>query len=327
MRALVLSEFGSPTTAPRLVDVDAVEPRPGQVAVAMEASPINPSDLLLIRGHYGHRPQLPAVLGSEGVGRIDAVGEGVDTGRIGQRVLIIPTLKHATWQDRIVVDEPDIFPVDGAADVLQLAMLGVNPHTADLLLSQFVDLQPGAWVGQTGGSSAVGRYVIALAKLAGYRTVSVVRRADVVAELKEHGADSVLVDGPDLADQLKSVLGKDRISLLLDATAGDVVAQLASWLVPGGTIVSYGGTSGAPMTIRPGDLIFRDLTIQGFWQKRVLDTAEREQALAAYARLGDLVATGTLSVPVAATYPIDQFDRALTHATRPDRIGKVIFTW
>lgn len=327
MRRLVLSEFGDPTQAPRLAEVPAPEPQPGQVVVAMEASPINPSDLLLIRGFYGHRPELPTILGSEGVGRIEAVGDGVNVGRIGQRVLVIPTLKHGTWQDSLVADEADVFEIDGEADPTQLSMLGVNPHTADLLLRHFVSLEPGDWVAQTGGSSAVGRYVIALAKQAGYRTLSVVRRPEVAAELQLLGADAVVVDGPDLPDQLKQVLGKERVSLMLDATAGPVVAQLAPWLVHGGTVVSYGGTSGAPVTVRPGDLIFRDLTVRGFWQKRLLDVIPREEVLESYRRLGAMVAAGTLVVPVAATYSIDDFAAALMHATSPERIGKVLFTW
>lgn len=327
MKSLQLPAFGQPTTAPELLESEAPEPGAGQVLVALEAAPINPSDLLLIRGHYGHRPALPATLGTEGVGRIVAVGADVASARIGERVLIVPTLKVGTWQDRIAVDADDAFAVDPAADPVQLAMLGVNPMTADLLIRSFVDLRPGAWIGQTGGNSAVGRYVIALAKRAGLRTLSVVRRPEVAAELLESGADAVVVGGPDLRAQLKHALGDERLELLLDGTAGDVVADLAPWLVHGGTLVSYGGTSGAPVVLRPGDLIFRDLRIRGFWQKHWLDTAPRHEVAAIYTRLAALVTDGTLRVPIAATYPLEKYQDALDHATRADRVGKVLFTW
>lgn len=327
MKTLQMRAFGKPTTAPELIESEAPEPGSGQLLVALEAAPINPSDLLLIRGRYGHRPALPAALGTEGVGRIVAVGPAVDPVRIGERVLIIPTMKHATWQDQVVIDEGDAVPVDPEVDVLQLAMLGINPMTADLLLRSFVDLPPGAWVGQTGGNSAVGRYVIALAKRAGYRTLSVVRRPEVAAELLELGADAVVVSGPDLGEQLKQALGDERISLLLDSIAGDVITELASWLVHGGTLVSYGGMSGAPVVVSPPDVIFRDLTVRGFWQKHWLDTAPRDEIIAAYARLAPLVADGTLRAPVAATYPLEKFQDALVHATQPDGAGKVLFAW
>src|SRR5207249_1436963 len=129
------------------------------------------------------------------------------------------------------------------------------------LLRRFVDLPPGAWVGQTGGSSAVGRYVIALAKQAGYRTLYVVRRPEVAAELVELGADAVVVSGPDLGEQLDKALGDERISLLLEPIAGDVITELASRLVQGGTLVSYGGMSGAPVVVSPADLIIRDVQV------------------------------------------------------------------
>jgi len=327
MKTLHLPTFGKPTVAPELIESPAPEPGPGQVLVALEAAPINPSDLLLIRGWYGHRPSLPAVLGTEGVGRVIAVGQDVDPARTGERVLILPTLNHGTWQDQVAIDERDAIPVDPAADPLQLAMLGVNPVTADLLLRLFVDLPPDAWVGQTGGSSAVGRYVIALARRAGLRTLNVVRRPEVAAELLDAGADAVAVSGPDLGDQLKKALGGERMALLLDPVAGDVVTELAPWLAHGGTIVSYGGMSGGMVSVAPADLIFRDLQVRAFWQKHWLDAAPHDQIVSAYARLAPLVADGTLHAPVAATYPLKQHREALTHASASDRTGKVLFAW
>lgn len=322
-----MREFGKPTAVPELIESDAPEPTAGQVLVAMEAAPINPSDLLLIRGRYGHRPSLPATLGTEGVGRIVAVGDGVDPTRLGARVMVLPTLEYGTWQDQVAVDQADAILVDPAADPLQLAMLGVNPMTADLLLRGFVDLSPGAWVGQTGGTSAVGRYVIALAKRAGVRTLSVVRRPEAAAELLELGADAVVVDGDDLRDQIALALGDERLSLLLDPIAGDAVTQLASWVGRGGTIVSYGGMSGAAVTVGPVDLIFRDVRVRGFWQKHWLDVTPRAEIAAAYARLASLVADGTLHAPVAASYPLERHQEAMNHAVNPERVGKVLFSW
>ena len=327
MKTLQLRAFGKPTTAPELIESVAPEPGAGQVLVALEAAPINPSDLLLISGRYGYRPALPAPLGAEGVGRIVAVGPAVDPVRIGDRVLIIPTLEHGTWQDQTVIDEGSAIPVDPAADALQLAMLGINPLTADLLLRRFVELPPGAWVGQTGANSAVGRYVIALAKQAGVRTLNVVRRPEAASELRELGADAVVISGPDLRAQLEQALGDERISLLLDAVAGDVVTELSSWLVDGGTLVSYGGMSGDPVVVSPPDLIFRDIHVRGFWLKHWLETTPRREIGAAYTRLASLIAEGVLRAPVAATYPLEQYRDAVAHAVQTGRAGKVLFAW
>lgn len=326
MKRIELRAFGKPTTAPELVETESPEPGPGQVVVALEAAPINPSDLLLITGHYGYRPSLPAALGAEGVGRIVAVGHGVDPVRIGERVLIVPTLRDGTWQDQTVIDATGVVPVDSEADALQLAMLGINPLTADLLL-RCADVAPGAWVAQTGANSAVGRYVIALARRAGVRTLNVVRRPDVAEELLEIGADAVVVSGPDLEEQVEKVLGDERIALLLDPIGGDAVDWLTAWLGFGATVVSYGAMSRAPLVLSVPSLIFGDVRVRGFWLNHWLENSSADEISAAYTRLAALVADGTLHAPVAATYPLDQYRDALAHAAESGRDGKVLFRW
>src|SRR5690348_12501508 len=233
------ASFGGPTDVVELADVDPADPGPGQLAVSIEAAPINPSDLNLIRGIYGVRPDLPAPLGAEGVGRVIAVGDAVDQARVGTRVLVVPTLEQATWREQAVLDEANAVPVDGDGDPLQLAMLGINPITAYCLLHGYAKLAPGAWVAQTGASSATAGYVIALAKHAGLRTLNVVRRADSVTPLLDAGADVVLVEGDDLTDQAAEAIGDAPLALIVDAVAGEPVARLASLLKAGGQIVSY----------------------------------------------------------------------------------------
>jgi len=327
MRAVELRAFGKPATATELVEADAPAAGEGQVVVALEAAPINPSDLLLIAGHYGIRPPLPAPLGAEGVGRIVAVGATVDPGRVGERVLIVPTLEQGTWRDQTVIEAGLAVPVDSRADALQLSMLGINPITADLLLRNFAGLTPGEWVGQTGANSAVGRYVIALARQTGLRTLNVVRRPELVAELVDLGADAVVVSGQDLAEQVAKALGGDQISLLLDAIGGNTVTELAHSVVFGGTVVSYGGMSGAPAVVSPADLIFREVHLRGFWLKNWLDATPRAQIAESYGRLATLVAEGALRAPVEASYPLADYQDALAHAAQGGRTGKVLFSW
>jgi len=327
VKRLQIDTYGKARDVVRLVECDQPEPGPDQVLVAMEASPINPSDLLLIQGWYGHRPQLPAGIGTEGVGRIVAVGSAVREQRIGHRVLVVPNLKQSTWQDRVVVHDDDAISVDASADIHQMAMLGVNPITADLLLRSFVDLAPGAWVAQTGGTSAVAGYVIALAKRSGLRTLNVVRRPEAIDGLLEAGADAVVVSDRDLRPQLKEALGGERISLLLDATAGAPVTDIGPWLGHGATVVSYGGISGGTVALNPSDIIFRNLHVHGFWQKHWLDVTTPEEIARTYTRLQTLVVDGTLQTPVAATYPIADHQTALAHAARSGRSGKVLFSW
>jgi len=325
MKSLQLSSFGAPTDVVELAEVDPADPGPGQLAVAIEAAPINPSDLMLIRGIYGARPELPAALGAEGVGRVTTVGDGVDGSRVGTRVLVVPTLEQATWREQVVVAERNAVPVDPDGDPLQLAMLGINPITAYCLLHGFAKLARGAWLAQTGASSATAGYVLALAKHAGLRTLNVVRRAESVKPLLDAGADVVLVEAPDLADRAADAIGDGPLELIIDGVAGEPVAQLASLLKSGGPIVSYTARARQPLSIPVLDLIFRELTVHGYWLNRWLQRTPRDTVAETYQELAALVADGTLAAPVEATYALGDYREAIAHAARNDRHGKVLF--
>jgi NADPH:quinone reductase-like Zn-dependent oxidoreductase len=325
MKTLQLSSFGAPTDVVELAEVDPADPGPGQLAVRIEAAPINPSDLNLIRGVYGVRPDLPAALGAEGVGRVIAVGDGVDRSRVGTRVLVVPTLEQATWTEQVVLDEQNAVPVDLNGDPLQQAMLGINPITAYCLLNGYAKLAPGTWVAQTGASSATAGYVLALAKHAGVRMVNVVRRADSVGPLLDAGAEVVLVEGAELTDQAADAIGDAPLELILDAVAGEPAAQLASLLKIDGQIISYTARARQPFNVPVVDLIFRGLSVHGYWLNHWLQKTPRDTVLQTYHELDTLVANGTLAAPVAATYALADYPEAIAHAARNDRKGKVLF--
>src|SRR5258707_10093855 len=185
------------------------------------------SDLLLISGRYGYRPKLPAIVGTEGVGRIVAVGSGVKHLKAGDRTVI--PYPSAAWAERIKADARPLRPL-GAGDVNQLAMLGINPATAWLLLTEYVKLRPGDWVIHNSANSGVGRALIGIAKSLGLKTVNVVRRDDVVAEIKAIGGDVVLVDGPDLAKRVAAETSNAPIALAVDGVADISTNRLLDWL-------------------------------------------------------------------------------------------------
>jgi len=217
MKAIQIDAFGNPAEVLKLVELpDVGPPGAGEVVIALEASPINMSDLLMISGRYGYRPKLPSIVGTEGVGRVVAVGSGVKHLKEGDRTLV--PYPAPAWAERIKTDATRLRPLAGD-NVQQLAMLGINPPTAYLMLTDYVKLTPGAWVIQNAANSGVGRALIGIAKSQGLKTFNVVRRDDVVAELKAAGGDVVLVDGPDLAKRVATETGGAQISLAIDGVA------------------------------------------------------------------------------------------------------------
>ena len=265
MRRLQLVAFGEPTDVIELNTASEPVLGPEEVLVSMEAAPINPSDFLLVRGQYGVRPAFPSPVGAEGLGRVTKTGSKVDVALRGKRVLILPTYEEGTWADQVVVPVRNIVPMRDEADALQLSMIGINPVTAYLLLNRYVSLMPGDWIGQTAANAAMGQYIIALAKLAGVKTLNVVRREEAVQQVLQWGGDRVVLQGDALHKDVEKALGGKKLSLVLDTVGGTPVGELAKSLKTGGSIVSYALLSGQFPAISPGDFIYRGLSLHGFW--------------------------------------------------------------
>jgi len=316
MRAIQLTAYGDPVAGLKFVDIPAPEaPGPNQVLIGIEFSPVNPSDLLVARGIYAVRPALPSVIGNEGVGRVLAVGPGVKNVKVGDRVLA--PLSSFTWRERMLTSADGLFALPPDADPQQLSMLAINPPTAALLLSEYVDLKPGEWVVQNSANSAVGRWVIAFAKARGLKTVNIVRRPELVAELKAIGGDVVVVDSPDVSKEIKAAIGKAEIRLALDGVSGPASGVLASTLSPHGTLVSYAAMSSKPISISPLDVIFKPLTVRGFWLGHPETAAKSAPTIA---QAAEMIASGRVRIPVAATYPLSSIKEAVAHAVRGGKI-------
>jgi NADPH:quinone reductase-like Zn-dependent oxidoreductase len=241
---------------------------------------------------------------------------------VGQRVLL--PVGVGTWASHVIATAALLIPLPDAGDPVQLSMLVVNPPTASLLLSDIVALEPGDWVIQNAANSAVGGYVVQLAKRRGLRTVNVVRREGAIAEVEEAGGDVVLLDGPDLAKRIAQATERARIKLGIDAVGGKATDHLAQSVAIGGTVVNYGGMSGVPCSITPGSLIFRNVTLRGFWLANWFRNSSVNQQKALFGELAMLVAAGALSARVHATYPLEQIKDAIAAAASGERVGKIV---
>jgi NADPH:quinone reductase-like Zn-dependent oxidoreductase len=235
--------------------------------------------------------------------------------KVGDRV--VAPLSSFTWRERMVVSAEGLFALPPDADPQQLSMLAINPPTAALLLSEYVNLKPGEWVVQNSANSGVGRWVIAFAKARGLKTVNIVRRKEQVAEIESIGGDVVVVDSPEVSKEIKAAVGQSELRLALDGVSGPASGVLASTLSPRGTLVSYAAMSKGPMSISPLDVIFKPLTVRGFWLGHPESVAKSAPAVA---QAAEMIASGKVRVPVAATYPLSSIKEAVEHAQRGGKI-------
>jgi NADPH:quinone reductase-like Zn-dependent oxidoreductase len=325
MRQLQLLAHGEPSDVIELNTVAESALGQEDVLISMEAAPLNPSDFVLVRGMYGIRPAFPSPVGAEGVGRVTQTGSKVDSALQGKRVLVLPTYEQGTWADQVVVPVRNIVPMSDEADPLQLSMIGINPATAYLLLNRYVSLMPGDWIGQTAANSAMGQYVIKLAKLAGVKTLNVVRRKEAAEQVRQFGGDRVVHQGDDLQKDIERALDGKGLSLVLDTVGGTPVGELAKALKTGGSVVVYALQSGHFPAVSPKDLIYRGLSLHGFWLINWIRNAPRAEIRETYQKLGALVADGSLSAAVEHVYPLEQFKEAFEHSLRSSRTGKILF--
>lgn len=327
MSQIILTAIGDLAQNSRLETGLELKVGAEDVLLEMEVAPVNPVDFLFSNGWYAVQPQVPAAVGSEGVGRVREVGSAADKSLAGKRVVVLGTYEQGVWGDAVVLPARNVVVVPEGVDGAQLSMSVINPLTAHLLLKQYVDLEPGDWVGQNLGNSAVAKAVIALAKIAGVKTLSVVRSEKAAAEARAAGGDVVLIDGENLADDIATALGGKQLRLVLDGASGSTPGVLAAALEFGGTVVSYSSTTGEPPVLPLGTLVFGEAVLRGFWVVNWLHNAPRAEIEKTVGEIVDLIARGVLSVPVDSTYPLEQYQAALARHNSPERTGKVLLTF
>lgn len=316
---LVFRRTGRPV---EVLEVERFRPEPGagEVVVRMRAAPINPADLNLMEGTYGVKPELPAVAGIEGCGVVESEGHaGFPPG-----TAVIFLDRAGSWASHACVPAGRLVALPEGMDPLQAAMLKVNPATAWCLLKRVRGLEAGDWVVQNAATSGVGRCVIQLARDAGVRVISFVRRVETAGDLAELGAEHVLPDSDEGVVEALERMGGRRSVLALNAVGGESALRLMNLLDDGGAHVTYGAMARRPLTVPNGLLIFRDLRFSGFWLSRWMERAGEAEVRGIYADLAARVAAGGLVQRVDSVFPLWDFGAALGRLEEPGRMGKVL---
>ena len=323
IKAIVYETHGKPEEVLQIKTEPWPEPAADETVVEMRATPINPADINAIEGKYPGRREVPAVPGFEGAGVVVEIGANVSTIAKGTLVILPHTI--GTWREALTVKASELVPVPPEIDPVHASMLKINPLTAWRLLHDYVDLKPGDWLIQNAANSAAGRAVIQIAHELGFKTINIVRRAELINELHALGGDIVLVDGEKLRGEVNAATNEAPICLGLNSVGGDSALRLANCLTFGGTLVSFGAMSLQPLKIPTSLLIFKDLRFRGIWINKWYDNATQQERMAAFKPLFEMAKRDLLNTKVEKAYTIDDVKAAVAHATQPKRSGKIIF--
>jgi NADPH:quinone reductase len=327
MKAIILSRFGEPGEVLSVVDVPKPTPKSGEVLVRMLASPINPSDLMMVRGVYSYSPMLPATPGFEGVGVVEENGGGViGWFQRGKRVAVA-SQKAGCWAEYVVIPAKQAVPISASLSLEQAASAFVNPTTAYVMTQRVLNVPSGEWLLQTAAGSVVGRMVIALGKKFGFKTINVVRRREQKKELEALGGDVVIAtDEEDLVGAVMKSTNGAGVKFALDPVGGETGSAVTRCLGSGGKLLVYGSLSFQDTCFSPRDMLTKDLTIESFALGRFMQRLNLIQKLGVIRAVNSLTSSGVLVSPEGNKFPLERVREAVADAERPCRGGKTLLS-
>ena len=322
MRALVQPRFGDPAEVLSVQEVPDPRPGPGQALVRVLLSPIHNHDLWTARGSYGFKPEMPARAGTEAVGVVEALGDGVQGLEVGQRVATGGSF--GAWAELIVAPAAGLVPVPEGMPDEAAAQLVSMPFSAIALLDS-LEVSAGDWIVQNAANGAVGRLVAQLAEARGVNVLGLVRRTAGVEELREQGiARIVATDDDGWRGRVREIVGDAPLVAGVDSIGGRAAGDVVSLLAEGGVLVVFGAMASPTLEIGSGDVIFKQVVIKGFWGSKVFGAMSRERRGALMGELVAGISSGALTLPVEQVYALEDIADAARANQAPGRRGKIL---
>lgn len=324
MKAVVCDRWGDPDEVLLVRDVPLPQPKRGEVRVRMLASPINPSDVMTVRGQYGRQPPLPATPGFEGVGVVEE-GSGLLARRVmGKRVAVLNGT-GGNWQEHVVIPARQAVPVPDALSDELAASFFVNPASALVMTRHILRVRAGEWLLQTAAGSALGRMVIRLSQKVGFKTLNVVRRSEQAEELRRAGGTAVVAtDTEDLGKSVQALTNGKGVPYVIDAVGGATGSAAIGTLSRGGRALVYGRLSGEPLVLDPVTLLVGQKRVEGFWLSEWVADQNPLSMLLLFRRLTRLIREGELATEAGPSFPLEKVREAVREAMLPGHRGKVL---
>jgi NADPH2:quinone reductase len=321
MRAITYTKFGKPNEVLELSDIAIPEPKDHEVRIKTILATIHNHDLVTISGKYGFKPTLPAQAGTEAVGIIDAIGNAVKHLQVGQRVMATTT---GTWAEFFIVSAATVVPLPDGIDDASAAQLLAMPMSALLLLEQ-AQIQSGQWVIQNGANGAVGKLIEQISPIQDFNVINLVRRESSIDELKKLGAKYVVAtDAPDWKKTVKALIADQALIVGIDAVGGESSQDLLSLLAENGKLISYGAMSGQSMQLSSSLIIFKNISITGFWGGKIFSALSAPEQMRVVSTIVQYVAKGQLTLQTEEIFKFEQIKDAVNANYRINRKGKIL---
>jgi NADPH:quinone reductase-like Zn-dependent oxidoreductase len=320
-------EFGGPEVLV-FESLEVGEPGAGEVRVRVEAIGLNRAEAAFRSGRYIEKAQLPARLGYEAAGVIEALGEGVKGFSVGEPICIMPAFsmnKYGVYAERAIVPANALLKQPAGLGMHQCASIWMQYLTAYGALVDISNIGAGDAVLITAASSSVGLAAIQLANHVGAVSIAVTRTAAKEAELRKFGAAHVIVtEKQTLETEVLRVTGGKGAKVAFDPIGGPIVASLAAAMAPGGWLILYGNLSGqAQNTVFPfGPSAMKGFAMRGYLVFEIIRDPKRFERARLFIEEG--LHAGWLKPIIAKTFPFDRIIEAHQYLEANGQIGKVI---
>jgi NADPH2:quinone reductase len=320
MKAIRIHETGGPEVM-RLEEVDIPEPGQGEVLIKIAAAGINYADLTQRRGAYLTRTRTPMTMGFEVAGTIAALGPGVSAPAVGTRVVAFSDGGYAEYA---VAGATNVVPIPEALDFTHAAAFPVQGLTAYLTLRESARLQAGESVLVQAAAGGVGTLAVQLARLMGASkvigTASSEQKLDLVRRL---GADAAInYTQDDWVEQVKQATDTRGADIILEVAGGTIAQQSMQCLAPFGRLVVIGAASGERPEFSGVQLMYKNLSVVGFWLTAWLSRPDR--IAAAIIELMQYLGSGSLQIIVGQTFPLAEAAEAHRAIAERRTTGKVV---
>ena len=319
MHAVRIHQFGDERVL-RYEQVADPEPGPGQVRVTVRAASINRGDLARRNGTYPGEVVFPLTLGWEVAGEIDAVGEGVDAGRCGQRVLALGLsggyAEHFVTADGAAISVPETLGYDAAASIAVVFLTAWNG------LVTAAQVQPGEWVLVHAGASGVGMAGIQIAKYRGARVLATASSAAKLEFARQLGADATInYSERDFVEETWRLTDGRGVDIVLESVGGETFEQSLDVLRVNGRLVTIGNTVGKTAAVDPSALIRGNLSLHGLYLGTWVTNGGAWPVLNEIIRL---IVDGTFRVAIDHRFPLREAAAAHRYLGQRQNIGKVV---
>ncbi|WP_108960211.1 zinc-binding dehydrogenase [Leptospira ellinghausenii] len=265
MKAVTILKYDEIEPQLELREKEIPTPKENEVRIKIHLSPINPSDLMFIRGLYGFKKKAPVSAGFEASGTVDAVGSAIKTLKVGMAVSCVAPQNDGSWAEYMITTEDNCLPLVDGVTLDEGSSFFVNPMTAWAMVSRCQKEGHQAMI-QTAAASALGKMVVRLCKEKGIPLINIVRKKEQEDTLTEIGAEHILnSSSPNYQKELFKLSKKLNATYAIDAVAGETAQSLVECMPYGAKIVCYGALSEKPFSVNSGIILFQNKKIEGFW--------------------------------------------------------------